>query len=124
MEKIEYMDRFPVTLYMRPGLKFSVKLGRKLFGLQRYGITATGTNYAYSCDYATREEAQIIANTATLLSRFFEVCETNPGAIGDIALQFFNEEDLNGLSDRSLMGRIVHGVLPVELSRVLTEWFN
>ena len=108
MKDIKHMRSFPVTLYMRPGLTFSVKLGRKLFGLQRYGLTAEGTNYAYSVDYQTREEAQTIANTATLLSKIFKVFESNPGTIKSLVTYLSGEEVDPGYSDRSVLGKLIH----------------
>ena len=108
MKQVNYADSFPVTLYMRPGLKFSVKLGRKLFGLQRYGLTAEGTNYAYSCDYQTREEAEAIANTATLLSKIWGMFEANPGTIRSLVTYLSGEEVDPGYSDRSVLGKLIH----------------
>ena len=122
MNEVRYADSFPVTLYMRPGLKFSVKLGRKLFGLQRYGITATGSNHVYRCDYATREEAQIIADTATLLSRLWSIFESNPGVIKNMVTYLSGEEVDPGYGDRSVFGLLIHGYDPGLIASMLEDY--
>lgn len=123
------MDKFPVTLYMRPGLVFSVKPGRKLFGLQRWGITATGTNYAYSCDYQYKEDAERVANTATLYSKLWSIFEKDPGTIKNLLEYLMMGETLDpGLSDRSVMGHLIYNYKPELIASMLDdfppEFFN
>ena len=119
----QYMDRFPVTLNIKPGLVFSVKLGRKLFGKQRYGIIAEGTNFGYSEDYATREGAQLVANTATLLSKLWSIFEKDPGTIRSLLEYLMMGGTLEpGLSDRSIMGRLIYNYKPDLISSMLEDF--
>ena len=111
---MEYSNRFPFWIYeYSPAGEYDIKPSRMLFGKQRYAICPVGTRVHKrdGHDYKSVEAAVPWLNSVNVYARIWGLFDAGKhGLIKELVKHVLgeNDEDLEGYSDRSVMGELVH----------------
>lgn len=110
---MEYSDRFPRWIYKGyPAREYEVKLGRKLFGKQRYALCPVGSRaFNKKYDFKDEETAELWLNSLNVYAEIWALFEAGEHErIADMVMWINGEspEDLEGHMKETILADLAY----------------